>query len=38
MKIIVIYVFICNDTEFCHLCNQSEICLNLKKCFDHNLI
>lgn len=27
--------FTCNDTEYCHLCNQSEICSEFKKCFDH---
>ncbi len=27
--------FTCNDTESCHLCNQSEICSEFKKCFDN---
>ena len=27
--------FTCNDTEFCHLCSQPEICSEFKKCFGY---
>jgi hypothetical protein len=27
--------FTCNGTESCHLCNQSDICSEFKKCFDN---
>lgn len=30
--------FICNDTEYCHLCNQSEIVPNLKSVLIISLI
>lgn len=26
----------CNDTEYCHSCSQSEICSEFKKCFKHS--
>ena len=25
--------FTCNDAEFCHLCNQPDICSEFKKVF-----